>query len=661
MGRFLPLRFAQGWPVLLLGLLLGGALLEVAIRAVRFDRREADLPALAWQPANAGLLPAQPVVALAADPTDRSLLLVATAAPPQLYHSADRGVTWQAVGQALGGRQVHRLLAVPGARGVFLAGTSDGLLRSSDGGLTWQAVAAVPRPPTPPQGLRRSGRNVYALTAGGDGALYLAGEDDRLWRSLDAGATWEPLAALPLSSLAALLAVAVSPDGGRLLAGSAGDGLFRSDDSGQTWQPAEDIPPTFVAGLWFDPADGRIVYARAQTGLYRSADGGMRWQPVDAALDGRADAFLPGPSAGEALLLTNAGRVYATADGGRTWQPRGALDRPGTAYGLWSLADAHGLTLVAATHAGLWRGDETAERWQPWPAGPGHPVANDLALAADGSLYLATPAGVYRSDDNAAIWARRSDGLPAAAVLSVAAAPSAPHVLYAGTDGRGLYRSDDAGSTWTATALEVPSVPGIVVDPADPSHLIVRAAFQRVYESHDGGDTWRTPWDGLDLSTEIISLSLGTGEPLALYAGGTEQLFRTADPGQGWQPIAPELAGQTVFQVLPDPADPGRLYVGASKGLYLSRDGGAGWMPAGRGLEGVTVVALARHPTQPAQVFVGTRYRGLYRTLDGGATWQPAGLKGLSVHRLVVSADGRWLIAATDHELWRAALTGGAP
>ncbi|MCS6844742.1 MAG: hypothetical protein NZ528_10570 [Caldilineales bacterium] len=625
------------------------------------DLRAADLPALAWQPANVGLPPAQPVVAVAADPSDPRLLVVATTAPPQLYRSADGGLTWRAVGQALGRRQVHTLLAPPDAPGVFLAGTSDGLFRSVDRGLTWQPVADTPQPIAPPQRLARLGRSVYALIAVADGALYLAGEDDRPWRSRDAGATWEPLGAVPLSNLGALLSLAVSPDGRRLLAGSAGDGLFRSEDAGQTWQRVEEIPPTFVAGLWFDPAQGRLAYARTRAGFYRSADGGLRWQLMETELDGRADALLPGPSAAEALLLTNAGQVYATADGGQTWQRRGALGRSGTAYGLWRLAGPEGASLVAATHAGLWRGDAQGDVWQPWPAAPGHPVVHDLIAAADGALYLAAATGVYRSDDSGAAWSRRSDGLPPVGVLSLAAAPSAPQVLYAGTDGRGLYRSDDAGRTWRATALEVPTVPGLWVDPADPDHVLIRAAFQRVYESQDGGRTWTTPWDGLDLSTEIIAVGDDGRQPPTLFASGTEALYRRLPGSLRWEPIGRGLEGQTAFRIVADPERPDRLWAATSTGVYISDDGGVQWLPSGRGLDETTAATLAFASSGPRTIYVGTRQRGMYRSADGGHTWEPAGLDGMSVYRVVVSGDGKWLVALAQQGVWRAALQGGTP
>ncbi len=189
----------------------------------------------------------------------------------------------------------------------------------------------------------------------------------------------------------------------------------------------------------------------------------------------------------------------------------------------------------------------------------------------------------------------------------------------------------------------------------------LRAAYQRIYESRDGGETWRTPWDGLDLSTEIIALDWGPDAPSVLFAAGAEALYRSVNGGQSWRPLAAELIGQTVFQTTVDPRDPQRLYAAATKGAYLSRNGGATWALWGRGLEDVTISALALHPQRPQEIFAGSRYRGIYRSQDGGATWRPAGLEGASIYRLVVTADGRWLIAVADRGVWRAPLAGGGP
>ena len=78
-------------------------------------------------------------------------------------------------------------------------------------------------------------------------------------------------------------------------------------------------------------------------------------------------------------------------------------------------------------------------------------------------------------------------------------------------------------------------------------------------------------------------------------------------------------------------------------------DGGDHWTTSSRGLEQITVTALAMHPAKKDVVYAGTKYHGVYRSVDGGRTWQADGdgLGPVSVNALTITADGRWLLAAT--------------
>jgi photosystem II stability/assembly factor-like uncharacterized protein len=548
----------------------------------------------------------------------------------------------------LGGRRVHALLAVPDNAGVLLAGTSDGLFRSEDEGRSWRMVPNLPTPIVLTAEARDRGRQIYSLAAGPDGVLYLAGAGAQPWRSTDAGRTWSPLTRLPAGG--AVLALAMASDGRRLLAGSDGAGLFRSDDGGHTWQAVADIPATYVAGLWFDPQDGRLVYARTRAGLYRSHDGGFTWQRSAVALSGRLDALVPGPGPGQALVLANDGRVYSSDDGGHSWQWQGSLARSGVVL----TAQHHPAdgSILVGHQTGLWRSTDEGRTWQNRPMTPGRPRLYDLIQTADGMLYLATSAGLFRTTDPTGGWEAVTMDLPTATALTIAAAADAS-LLYAGFEGHGLYRSTDGGRRWSATTLEVPDPVGVLVHPREPGHVWVRAAFQRPYESRDAGATWRTPWEGLDLSTELMALAWVPADPPLLVAAGTEQLYRRVGD-EPWQAIAPLLAGQTVFTLVADPVQPSHLLVGATRGVYRSTDAGLTWEAWGRGLEEVTVTALLVVPGRTRTLLAGTKYHGLFRSDDGGRTWRPLGLEGRSIVRLLITTDHRHLLAATDDGLWRA-------
>jgi photosystem II stability/assembly factor-like uncharacterized protein len=418
-----------------------------------------------------------------------------------------------------------------------------------------------------------------------------------------------------------------------------------------------------VAGLWFVGEDGLTAYARTQNGLLRTADGGQTWREAATQVEGRIDALTLDPATGWLYLATGSGYVYRGRAGSTDWESWGqGLARSGAVFTLQPAPDRPG-TWYAGAESGLYRSEDGGLSWQPVSQGPGYPPAAALAMTPDGALYLGNADGVYYSTDGGERWTRRGEGLPAANVLSLAVSPADARVLYAGLGGQGVYRSPDEGQTWTTGGVPGLSAMALAAHPTDPQRLYTRVAFERVYETRDGGETWAARWEGLGLSTEIISLAIDPHQPETLYAGGTQGLFRSRDGGLAWRPVGRELDGQTVFTLVVDRANPDWLYAGTTRGVYHSTDSGQSWKPWGSGLEEITVTALAFHPGQEGVVYAGTKYRGVYRSGDGGHTWQPASVAGAAdtdnnlsqatVNGLAVSPDGRWLYAATSRGFYR--------
>lgn len=606
---------------------------------------------LAWTPMNIGLRSHGQVLALVFDRSSPGRLLAGLNSATSLSSSEDGGGTWQSMaatafpGQETWPPPTYSLLQSVISPQLFVAATGGGLYRSSNGGRSWQSARTAP-----------GAWPAYALAADRTGALYAGGEGPGVYRSADDGLDWSPLSPLPEGG--AVLALAVSPSGDWLLAGTDGSGLFSSRDGGANWQHADVLGADFVSSIVLQPArqppcasHGDCALVRARNGLFATTDGGQTWQKAAAAWDGRIDAVTVAGDVPHWLAATDRGRIYRSSDG-KQWEAWGAgLGRRGAVYTL--AADPHQPNhVIAATETGLCLSLDGGQGWRQ-SAGPGAPSADALALAPDGALYLGNLDGVYISDDAGATWELRSDGLPAAAVLTLAIAPTNPDVLYAGLSGAGLFRSGDRGHSWTPTSWGGASVPGIVIHPADPDRLYFRVAFERVYSSDDGGASTQARWSGFTTFTEIMSLVIDGRVPERLFAGGTEALYRSLDGAASWQPVGPQLDGQTVYVVLIDDNGDGRLMAGATKGAYESDDGGRSWRRWGRGLEDITITALVAHPSRPELVFAGTRYRGVYRSGDGGQSWREAGLGDLSVRALFVSPDGRWLYAATPQGFFR--------
>jgi photosystem II stability/assembly factor-like uncharacterized protein len=601
---------------------------------------------LAWIPVNAGPRSHGPVLSLLIDRSTPGKLLAGLNAERSLYASNDGGSTWMALpldassSASSWSPPTYALLQSVRSPSLVMAATGEGLYRSSDGGRNWSATGPGAGP-----------RAVYALAQDGSGVLYLGGEGAAVLRSMDDGLSWQALSAL--SAGGAILSLAVSPSADWLLAGTDGAGLFSSRDQGASWQRVDAAGDTFVSSIVLQPGGkppcdgaGGCVLARTRSGLLATLDGGRTWRMVEAGWDGRVDAVAISGSSPAWVLATDRGQLYRSVNGER-WVSWGeGIGRRGAVFFLAS-DPRRPDRLFAGTENGLYFSADGGLRWQAFPGGPGAPSANALAQGADGLLYLANLDGVYASPDGGSTWERRSQGLPPVPILAVAVAPSAPNVVYAGANGAGLFRSDDRGLTWEATSWDGASVPGIAVDAADSNRVFFRVAFERVYSSADGGKSVQASWTGFTPFTEVMSLAIDARQSNRLIAGGTDMLFRSLDGGASWQPVAPELNGQTVFTVLFDGAAGDRLLAGATNGIYASGDGGGSWQRWGTGLEDITVTALARDPILRNRLYAGARHGGVYRSDDGGQTWRPAGLEGLSVDALLVSSDGRWLYAAT--------------
>src|SRR5579859_4055301 len=119
-------------------------------------------------------------------------------------------------------------------------------------------------------------------------------------------------------------------------------------------------------------------------------------------------------------------------------------------------------------------------------------------------FYIGTPGGgVWKTMDAGQTWTPIFDSVPMASIGAVAVAPSNPKVIYVGTgeqtQGNGVYRSDDAGATWRHLGLDnTHFINGIIVDPKNPDIVMVGVSGDSlslenrgVFKSSDGGKTWR--------------------------------------------------------------------------------------------------------------------------------------------------------------------------
>ena len=275
----------------------------------------------------------------------------------------------------------------------------------------------------------------------------------------------------------------------------------------------------------------------------------------------------------------------------------------------------------------------TAELWKGLHWRNLGPEGNRFSAAAgipgDPLTYYvgAASGGVWKTTDGGTNWRALFDAQPVQSIGSLAVASADKNVVWAGTGegkirshislGQGVYKSVDAGESWTLMGLEKTArIPRIVVHPQDPNTVLVCALGHAygpqpergVYRTTDGGVTWVKVLF-VDENTGCSDIAMDPSNPRVLFAGMWTLEIHT------W----------------------GRTSGGPGGGLFVSRDGGATWTRLkGNGLPtkpvGKVAVAIANSNSQRVYTMIetgdGIPWNGeptesgqLWRSDDGGRQW----------------------------------------
>lgn len=346
-------------------------------------------------------------------------------------------------------------------------------------------------------------------------------------------------------------------------AASASGGLWKTTDGGASWLPLTDQLAILNSGyVALDPTDPDVVYygtgeywtGSSGDGIFRSEDGGMTWERVatSAQVGSQITGIAVSPANPNTIHVTSNAGTYLSLDGGTNWSQRLSGACPSLAI---------------------------------------DPVnTSNVLVGRQGQ-------GVYRSTNAGLSYTKLAGGLPTTNIGLVLvdlcdASPSDMYAAIIGTNGNvnGLFRSTNAGSTWTKKTATPNFCASqcwydayVSVDPVDPDVVYLggvdpRYAEAGVIKSINGGDSW----------TEISQFSGGTLHPdhhvLAFGANDT-------------------------------------MWEGNDGGVWKSTNGGASWINCNNGLGTAQLYTVALHPAFPDRMLGGTQDNGTPERVGPTTDW----------------------------------------
>lgn len=469
--------------------------------------------------------------------------------------------------------------------------------------------------------------------------FYFGAAGGGVWRTRDAGRTWQPI--FEHAAAASVGALAVSPSNPDVIyVGTgqpeprydvaAGLGVFKSVDGGASWTSLGLADTRTIGKIWIDPKNPDLVLVAAQghffgpsaaRGVYRSTDGGKTWTHV----------LQTGGFTGAVDLASdpNDPRILFAS----TWEAR---QFPWQSY----------FTPITGKGSAIYKSVDEGSTWTRlsgggWPNVELGRIGLAVTHSAGGTrVYAAVDSkeagGLYRSDDGGGHWTRVNDETAFtnwyASRLTVA--PNDPDTVY--TVGQSIRRCTQAGKTCEI----IKGAPGgddyhhIWINPLHPDHMIT-GSDQGTVVSVDGGATWSSWYN--QPTGQFYHLATDNRFPYWIYSGqqdsGTVAIASRSDYGaitlRDWHPVGGDERDYDV----PDPADPDIVYGSGLGGRVTRFDAHTGqvknvspWPVSSYGKRPTLVryhylwmTPLVASPTNPPSLYLGAQV--LFRSTDRGEHW----------------------------------------
>lgn len=541
----------------------------------------------------------------------------------------------------------------------------------------WMSAALAAEQPWQPVG--PDGGNVRSLAVDpkDHDRIFLGTSAGNLYLSTDKGATWSRFARPGNSAEMVLDHIVIDPTDPRnifaaawnaQLPSSDGD-LYRSHDAGKTWEIVADLHGKSLRALSMAASDPKILVVGALDGIYRSRNGGHdfeRISPVNHAEIKNVESVAIDPVNPDVIYAGTWHLPWKTEDGGKTWHniKKGVIDDSDVFSIVIDRAQPANIFISACS--GIYRSDSAGELFRKIQGIP-YSARRTRMLQMDPTdhniVYAGTTEGLWKTTDAGATWKHMTGSN--IVINDVLIDPRQSSRVLLATDRSGVLASDDGGVTFTASnrGFTHRQAAALLVDRSNSNVLYAGVLndkeFGGVFVSRDAGQTWKQNSDGLD-GRDIFVLRQAADN--SLVAGTDHGIFELPPNGPRWilrnlplarpqaavlkktsaRPTATnELAPRvTILELGAD-----KWFAATSTALFVSPDSGATWRAESLPSIGVPVsisvagkvVAIAGRNTVAVSVSGGESWLQT-KTLDAD----------FSINSIAVDNSGDvWLAART--------------
>ncbi|PYR59427.1 MAG: hypothetical protein DMF91_14840 [Acidobacteria bacterium] len=390
---------------------------------------------------------------------------------------------------------------------------------------------------------------------------------------------------------------------------------------------------TYLGGADYETANGIAVDSGGNayvTGVSYSADFPITAGAFQATLRGGVDAFVV------KLNPTGSALLYSTRYGGSSYDTGQAI-----------AVDASGRAYVAGATYSM----DLPETTTGFQSAPRTDSSGNLSmdsflirLNADGStVEYGTYMGGAAFDAASAVALHGTDAFVAGQTYSYDF-PTTPGAYQPVAAVTSVLKSDDGAAGWRYGALQVDSVLALATDPSDAAIVYAGTQGQGIYKSTTGGDTF-SPSAGVRAGAFVYAIAVDPTASHIVYAATSDGLHKSVDAGAHWALTGP-FGSVGVGDVAVD-AGSGAVFAADYRALWRSPDGGGSWVA----VLGGTATAVLSDPSHAGTVFAGIALNGgtrMYRSADGGATWITIGDIRDRVRKLAFDPSSSIVYAATD-------------